>query len=146
MTTDLSSIGHAKGQWTYHIEWCPKYRYNAFRKESNKKDMESILGEIATEYKMSFLELAVMPDHVHVVVQVPPEMSLSKAAQLLKGRSSYEFFRKHPNMRLRYPKGHLWSRGKFYRTVGDVDLETTRSYVRRQDDIHQMKLTSFTNN
>ena len=145
MNQDFSSISHAKGQWLYHIEWCPKYRFNVLRKESSKKDMEDILKQAASDYKMSVLELAVMPDHVHIVVGVPPSMSLSKAANLLKGRSSYEFFKKHPNMRLRYPKGHFWSRGKFYRTVGDVDLETTRSYVRNQDDIHQTKMSNFIN-
>ena len=140
---NLFSVAHAKGQWVYHIEWCPKYRFNVFRKESHKADMESILQSIAVEYKMSVLELAVMPDHVHIVVQVPPSMSLGKASNLLKGRSSYEFFRMHPNMRLRYPKNHLWSKGKFYRTVGDVDLQKTRWYVRNQVDIHQRSIHDY---
>jgi len=139
----LNSIGHAKGQWVYHIEWCPKYRYNLFRKEKNKQDMEEILQQISTEYGMKLLELAVMPDHIHTVIEVPPAMSLGKASNLLKGRSAYEFFRKHPNMRLRYPKGHLWSRGKFYRTTGSVELEKTRWYVRHQTDIHQRTLKEY---
>ena len=139
----LNSIGHAKGQWIYHIEWCPKYRYNLFRKQVHKQDMENILQSISVEYGMSVLELAVMPDHVHIVVEVPPSMSLGKASNLLKGRSSYEFFRKHPNLRLRYPKNHMRSKGKFYRTIGDVDLEKTRWYVRHQTDIHQHTLTHY---
>ena len=139
----LNSIGHAKGQWIYHIEWCPKYRYNLFRKEAHKQDMENILQQIAAEYRMKLLELAVMPDHIHTVVEVPPAMSLGKASNLLKGRSAYEFFRKHPSMRLRYPQGHLWSRGKFYRTTGDIDLEKTRWYVRHQTDIHQKTLKDY---
>jgi len=139
----LNSIGHAKGQWVYHIEWCPKYRYKLFRKEKNKQDMEDILQRIAAEYGMRLLELAVMSDHVHTVVEVPPAMSLGKASNLLKGRSAYEFFKKHPNMRLRYPRGHLWSRGKFYRTTGDVELEKTRWYVRHQTDIHQRTLKDY---
>lgn len=73
-----------------------------------------------------------MPDHVHMVVAVPPSISLSKALQLLKGGSSYEFFHLHPEFRLRYPKGHLLSPGKFCRSIGDVDLETTKNYVREQ--------------
>ncbi len=139
----LNSIAHAKGQWVYHIEWCPKYRYNLFGKESNKQDMRDILQHIAVEYGMKVLELAVMPDHIHTVVEVPPAMSLGKAANLLKGRSSYEFFKLHPFMRLRYPKGHLWSKGKFYRTTGDINLEKTRWYVRHQSDIHQKTLKDY---
>ena len=92
---------------------------------------------------MQIEELAVMPDHVHIVVHVKPSVSLAYATQLLKGRSSYEFFKKHPNMRLRYRKGHMWSKGKFYRSVGSVDLQTTKQYVRNQFDIHQTQLNAF---
>ena len=141
--SDLVSGAHSIFQCVYHIEWCPKYRYNVLGKESHKEDMEAILKKIAQEKDMQIEELAVMPDHVHVVVHVAPSISLAKATQLLKGKSSYEFFRMHPNMRLRYRKGHFWSKGKFYRSVGSVDLETTKEYVRNQWDIHQKTLSAF---
>ena len=140
---DLVSGAHAKFQCVYHIEWCPKYRFNVFRKDESKTDMENILQNIAKENEMQIEELAVMPDHVHIVVHVAPSTSLAKATQLLKGRSSYEYFKKHPNLRNRYEKGHMWSRGKFYRSVGSVDLETTKQYVRNQFDIHQTNITAF---
>ncbi len=105
--------------------------------------METILQNIATEHDMQIEELAVMPDHVHMVVHVKPSISLAKATQLLKGKSSYEFFKKHPNMRKRYWAGHFWSKGKFYRSVGSVDLQTTKNYVRNQFDIHQTTLSAF---
>lgn len=140
---DLVSGAHARFQCVYHIEWCPKYRFNVLGKESHKEDMEAILRKIAQEKDMQIEELAIMPDHVHVVVHVAPSISLAKATQLLKGKSSYEFFRMHPNMRLRYRKGHFWSKGKFYRSVGSVDLETTKEYVRNQWDIHQTTLGAF---
>jgi putative transposase len=127
----------------YHIEWCPKYRFNVFRKEGSKNDMEAILQQAAAEHDMKIEELAVMPDHVHMVVHVKPGISLAKATNLLKGRSSYEYFKKHPTLRYRYRKGHMWSRGKFYRSVGSVDLQTTKEYVRNQEDIHQTKLCAF---
>ena len=139
----LNSVAHAKGQWAYHIEWIPKYRRNVFRKERNKRDMEGILLNVAAAHGMHVLELAVQPDHVHVVVEVPPAMSLARAAQLLKGRSSYEYFRLHPNLRLMYRKGHLWTPGKFYRTVGDVGLNHMRAYVRNQGDAFQRTLADF---
>ena len=140
---DLVSGAHALFQCVYHIEWCPKYRFNVLRKKEHREDMEAILRKIAVEKEMRIEELAVMPDHVHIVVQVKPSMSLGKATQLLKGRSSFEIFRLHPNLRLRYRKGHYWSPGKFYRSVGSVDLETTKNYVKEQDDIHQTKLCAF---
>ena len=140
---DLVSGAHAVFQCVYHIEWCPKYRFNVFRKQGSKEDMENILQQIAAEYKMQIEELAVMPDHVHIVVHVAPSISLAKATNLLKGRSAYEYFKLHPNLRNRYTKGHMWSKGKFYRSVGSVDLETTKQYVRNQEDVHQTKLGAF---
>ena len=140
---DLVSGAHSVFQCVYHIEWCPKYRFNVFRKEGSKNDMEAILQQTAAEHDMKIEELAVMPDHVHMVVHVKPGISLAKATNLLKGRSSYEYFKKHPNLRYRYRKGHMWSRGKFYRSVGSVDLQTTKEYVRNQEDIHQTKLGAF---
>ena len=143
MSRDLSSGAHSVYECVYHIEWCPKYRFNVLGKESSKRDMEAILREIAVEHGMVVEELAVMPKHVHIVVRVKPSMSLSKVTQLLKGRSSYEFFRKHPNMRLRYRKGHFWAPSSCYLTTGIVDLERTKEYVRNQQDIHQATLTSW---
>ena len=103
-----------------------------FMKEENKKLCEEILREVAERHKIKMAELSVMPDHIHTVVGIPPTMSVSKALQLLKGTSSRELFRRKPNFRLRYPKGHLWSPGKFYRSVGDTDAETAIQYVRDQ--------------
>ena len=143
MSRDLLSGSHSVYECVYHLEWCPKYRFNVLRKESSKADMEAILKQIATEYDLRIDELAVMPEHVHIVVRAKPSMSLSKVTQLLKGRSSYEFFRKHPNMRLRYRKGHFWAPSTCYLTTGVVDLERTRAYVRNQLDIHQAMLSKW---
>ena len=138
----FNSVAHAKGQWFYHVEFCPKYRYRLLRKESSQRDMRAILMRIAQENKIHIEELAVESDHVHVVMSIPPSMSLSHATLLLKGRSSYEFRKLHPNIKLRVAK-HFWSEGKFYRTVGDVDLETTKEYVRAHNDVSQRKLSEF---
>jgi putative transposase len=139
----FDSIVHAKGQWAYHLEWCPKYRFRIFRQLKYRESMDTILRAIAVSKGIEVLELAVQPEHVHAVVRIPPNMSLSQAIQFLKGGSAYIFFHEHPIFRMRYKKGHLWSRGKFYRTVGDVDLETTRDYVRKQDTLHQTTLQEY---
>jgi len=103
-----------------------------FKREENKKLCEEVLHEVAKRHKIEITELSVMPDHIHTVVGIPPTMSVSKALQLLKGTSSRELFKRKPNFRKRYPKGHLWSPGKFYRSVGDTDAETAIQYVRDQ--------------
>ena len=81
---------------------------------------------------MKIEELSVMSDHIHVIVEVPPTISVSKALHLLKGASSRELFKQKPNFRKRYPKGHFWSPGKFYRSVGDADIDTVMNYVKNQ--------------
>jgi putative transposase len=84
-----------------------------------------------------------MPDHIHIILRTPKAReNPSVILFYLKGRSSYELFRRHPNLRLRYPKGHLWSRGNFCRNIG-IDIETERRYVRMQRDIHQQTLAVY---
>ena len=128
----LVSGSHSKGQNLYHLEWCPEYRYNMFRGKGNKKLCEDILHEVAERHNIGIVELSVMPDHVHVVVQLPSTMSVSQALHLLKGASSYELFRRQPLFRYRYIRVSFWSPGKFYRSVGDADTATVLEYVKNQ--------------
>jgi putative transposase len=89
---DLISNNHSVGQNIYHLEWCPKYRYNMLKNEDIKKLCENILREIADRHHIIIIELSVMPDHIHMVVSLPTTMSVSNALHLLKGASSHEIF------------------------------------------------------
>jgi len=113
-----------------------------FRKAKYAEFCKDILRMIASRNGINILELAVMPDHIHIVAQIPAEMSQSKAIQLLKGASSHELFRTVPAFRMRYPKGNLWSKGNFKDSVGRITTETAQKYVREQ----QLGLESFTRN
>jgi putative transposase len=115
-----------------------------FKQEENKKLCEDVLHEVAKRHKIEITELSVMPDHIHTVVGIPPTMSVSKALQLLKGASSREILKRKPHFRCRYSKGHFWSPGKFYRSVGDADMETVLQYVRNQR-LQQTSLYDFPN-
>ena len=139
---NLNSGSHSIGQNLYHLEWCPKYRYNMLKREENKKLCEEVLHEVAKRHNIIITELSVMPDHIHTVVGIPPTMSVSKALQLLKGASSRELFKRKPHLRCRYHKGHFWSPGKFYRSVGDADMDTVLQYVRNQR-LQQTSLNDF---
>lgn len=127
---------HSVGDNFWHIEWCPKYRYKMFRKFKYKNLVEACIRKAAHEHGIALHELQVMPEHLHAVVSIPDTMSIAHATQLLKGRSSYLFFRNHEKARLRYPRGHLWSVGTFRTSVGYADLPTTLRYVREQQDHH----------
>ena len=136
---ELISSSHSIGQNLYHLEWCPKYRYNMFRQVDNKNLCEEILREIAQRHHIKIIEMTVMPDHIHMVIELPSTMSVSKAFHLLKGASSRELFKRKINFCNRYPRRHLWSPGKFYRTVGDADVDTVIRYVKN----HRLQQTSL---
>jgi putative transposase len=102
------------------------------RKEYINKEIERILRQTAKEHNILVKQIAVAEDHIHVFVAVPFSMSPSHALMLLKGRSSYLIFRKFPNFRLRYRKGHFWSKGKFSRSLSGVTSNIVERYISEQ--------------
>jgi len=136
---DFVSFSHSIGNNIHHLEWCTKYRYRMFRNETFREYCKDILYMIARRHGIVILELAVMEEHVHAVVQLSPNMSQSRAIQLLKGASSHELFLMIPNFRLRYPKGNFWSKGNFKDSVGRQTTEGAKKYVRDQ----QIRLDHF---
>ncbi len=141
--TNLVSRAHTVGQSAYHLEWCTKYRYKMLRKPRFIIACEQAVREAAQRAGIVVLELSVMPEHVHALVVIPPTVSVSKALSLLKGASSRALFQLEPKFRLRYSKGHFWSRGSFYRSVGDADLETVSRYIREDNDPWQRLLPAY---
>jgi putative transposase len=126
---EITNFAHGIGQNSYHLVWKPKYAWDVFKFPWVKQDCEAILNEAVSRYGMTLYELEVMPDHVHCFVEIPPTMSVSKALNLLKGYSSYKLFAKHKWMRTYFRKGHLWSPGKFFRSVGNVTAEAIKNYI-----------------
>ena len=126
---NTKNFAHGVGQNSYHLVWKPKHSWNIFKFHWVKADCEAILHEAVLRYKMELHELEVMSDHVHCFITIPPTMCVSKALNLLKGFSSFKLFRKHPWMRSYFRKGHLWSPGKFFRSVGNVTAEAIKNYI-----------------
>ena len=127
---------HMVGVSRWEFEWCPKYRYNMFRKWKYKKLVEACIRRAASMWGIKWIELSVQPDHVQGTASIPMDKSPSWALHKLKGISAKLFFEYHPKARLRYPKGHLWSRGKFAASVGFITIEDANEYVRNQDQHH----------
>ena len=127
---------HSVGVMIMHLEWCTKYRYKMFQKQEYFKLAEACIRKAAFEHQIKIINISVMPEHIHCVVQVSLSISASKCLQILKGRSSYLFFRLHLKAELRYPRRHLWSKGKFASSVGFTDLETVNNYVIGQEKHH----------
>jgi putative transposase len=127
---------HSVGVSMWEFEWCPKYRYKMFRKWKYKKLVEACIRYAASSWRIKWIELNVQPEHVHGTAAIPMTMSPSQALHKLKGVSAKKFFEKHPDARKRYPKGHLWSRGKFAASLGFIQIEVANNYVRNQDKHH----------
>ena len=139
---NLVHNAHSVGASEYHLQWVTKYRYQTLAKESHWRDCENIIRSAAERHGIRIIELGVMEDHVHVLAELPPDLPVSKAIGLLKGSSSYELFRLHPNLRLRYRKGHFWGRGYFYRSVSSVTDDVIRDYVREDNSQRQKRLSN----
>ena len=90
----------------------------------------------AKRHNIKIRIISVMPDHLHLIATLPKGMTDEKAMQLLKGCSAYTFFKNHAKARLRYPQGHLWSRGGTAVTVGYNQLSDTVKYILEQAKHH----------
>ena len=123
---------HNVGVAIWHLQWCTKYRYKMFRQDKLRVSCEVAVKECCTRHKIKIIALNVQPDHVHLVAELPRGMTDVKALQLLKGFTSFLLFRIFPNIKKRYPNGHLWSEGSFSATVGYAELDTVLNYVRNQ--------------
>jgi len=88
-------------------------------------------------HKIKIVIISVMPEHVHCEVELTLDMAPSKDLLILKGLSAKLFFEYHEKARLKYPKGHLWSRGKFASSIGFVQRDIITEYVRNQKEHHR---------
>lgn len=119
----------------FHLEWCPKYRKDAFENRSAVRFVEQSILRTAQTYKILIHSMHIAADHVHLFVSLPFDLSVSKAFQLFKGRSARELFVAFPSFKKIFRKGHFWSPGKFCRSISNVKAETIRRYIEK----HQFK-------
>ena len=139
----FAHASHGIDDVVYKVEWCTKYRYKMFVKPRLAAACEAAIRAVAERHRLVVIELSVMPEHVHCVVRAFARYSLSYVTQLLKGGSAYLLFREFPQLRLRYPRGQLWSAGKSRQTLGR-DVNAMRRYVTApHNDRFQTKLTGY---
>ena len=125
----LKSFKHAFGQNAFHFVWKPKYAKDPMKFYGVRVDIERFITEVAVKYGCEIYKLHVAVDHVHLFVELPPTMSVSKALQLFKGTSAFRLLKKHPWLRKYFRKGHFWSPGKFFRSVGNTTIEAVEHYI-----------------
>jgi len=132
---ELKVFNHAVGQNSYHFVWCPRFRHKIFEHKELKFACENILRAICRKNQFEIFELEIGADHIHLFVDITPNVAVSNALQILKGTSS-RILRKSFGTLLSgyFWKGGIWSRGKFFRSVGNVTSDVIRSYINQQND------------
>ncbi len=124
---------HVLWQCSYHLVWCPKYRYRILSGEVGRF-VEKAMRSICEWKGAEILELSVREDHVHVVVDMPPRESVADLMGILKGKRAIKLFKSYAGLRKKpYWGNHFWSRGYCVSTIG-MDEEKIRKYVRYQEE------------
>jgi putative transposase len=130
------SLSHTKWMCKYHIIFTPKYRrkiiYNKY-----KASIVEILKDLCQWKGVEIIEGKAMMDHVHLLVSIPPKISMSSFMGYLKGKSALMIFDRHANLKYKYGNRHFWSRGYYVSTVG-LNEATSAKYVREQEKHDQM--------
>ena len=113
----------------YHVVWCPKYRRGVLVNGVDVR-LKEILREVTSEKRSELIELEVMPDHVHVLVEVDPQYGIHSHVKLMKGRSSRLLRQEFPWLKSRLPT--LWTNSYFVSTVGGAPLAMVKQYIENQ--------------
>ena len=113
----------------YHVVWCLKYRRRVLGPTIAPR-LKTILQQVAQERRAELIELEVMPDHGHVLVEVDPQYGIQRLVQQMKGRSSRLLRQEFPQLRLQLPT--LWTNSYFVATVGGAPLAVVRQYIEQQ--------------
>ena len=125
-----NSLSHTKWNCKYHIVFAPKYRRKvAYGKL--KEDIRDILTMLCKRKGVNLIEGEVCPDHIHMLVEIPPKMSVSYFMGYLKGKSTLMIFERHANLKYKYGNRHFWCRGYYVDTVGK-DEKKIREYIEKQ--------------
>lgn len=116
----------------YHLCWITKYRFQVLKASVGIRTRE-LIKQVCKEYDVEIIQGHVRPEHIHLVVSIPPHLSVSKLMQYIKGKTSRKLLQEFESLRKRYYGGHLWARGYYSATSGNITDETIIEYVRNQD-------------
>ena len=130
MGYDIDSLAHTKWRCQYHIVFAPKYRRQIIYGQL-KKEIGKILRIICERQGVEIIEANACEDHIHMLVCIPPKLSVSKFMGILKGKSSLMIFDRFANLKYKFSNRHFWSRGYYVDTVGR-NKTAIANYIRKQ--------------
>ena len=131
------SLAHTKWMCKYHIIFTPKFRrkviYNQY-----KQSIKEIIIALCKYKGVEIIEGHLMPDHIHMLVSIPPKISVASFMGYLKRKSALMIFERHANLKYKFGNRHFWSEGYYVSTVG-LNEATIRKYIRDQEKQDQIK-------
>jgi len=132
MTAEYRKGAHTVHELKYHMVWVTKYRYKVLQGEIGVRARD-IIREVCMVNEIIIIKGHVSADHIHLYVSAPPRLSVSKMMQYIKGKSSRRLQQEYPSLHKRYWGQHLWARGYFCVTGGQVSDEQIKAYIEQQD-------------
>jgi putative transposase len=128
--TDIQSLSHSKWRCQYHIVFAPKYRRQEIYGQL-KADIGKILRQLSEQKGVEIIEAEACPDHIHMLVSIPPSLSVAQYVGYLKGKSSLMIFDRHANLKYKYGNRHFWCRGYYVDTAGK-NTAAIKEYIQNQ--------------
>ena len=127
---DINSLYHTTWRCQYHVVFAPKYRRMVIYREI-KADIGKILWQLCQQKGVEIIEAEACPDHIHMLLSIPPKYSVSQIMGFLKGKSSLMIFDRHANLKYKYGNRHFWARGYYVDTVGR-NKKQVQEYIKNQ--------------
>ena len=127
---DSNTLAHTKWNCKYHIVFAPKYRRKVFYEEK-RMEIREILRQLCAWKGVEIIEGEICPDHIHLLVSIPPKMSVSGFMGYLKGKSSLMIFQKYGNLKFAYRNREFWCRGYYVDTTGK-NTAAIKAYIQNQ--------------
>ena len=142
---DLNHNAHSTWRLQYHIVFAPKFRRKVIYGQL-KADIGAILRKLCEEKNVEIIEAEACPDHIHMLVSIPPKLSVAQFMGFLKGKSTLMIFDRHANLKYKYGSRHFWCRGYYVDTVGKNEkmiAEYIRTQMQEDEMMDQVTMKEF---
>ena len=136
MKKQYKKLSHSIWLCTYHITFCPKYRYKILEGKSEVFVRNQIYRLCGQKDSVTIEEINIQSDHIHLIISIPPKYAVSEIMGFLKGKLALKLFQEQKSLTKQYWGRHLWSRGYCVSTIG-LDEEQIRKYVKWQQEREQ---------
>ena len=141
----LNHNAHSTWRLQYHIVFAPKFRRKVIYGQL-KADIGAILRKLCEEKNVEIIEAEACPDHIHMLVSIPPQLSVTQFVGFLKGKSTLMIFDRHANLKYKYGNRHFWCRGYYVDTVGKNEkmiAEYIRTQMQEDEMMDQITMKEF---